>query len=60
MEQHLLAYFIGIFIVFFSHAYMLYAPNQQMFSMQQHSYMNVLAALLIAYYFMFKENYISF
>ena len=60
MEQHLIAYFIGIFIVFGSHSFMLYNPTQQLFSMEQHSYINIIAAVLIAYYFMFTEKYISF
>jgi hypothetical protein len=60
MEQHLLAYFIGIFIVFASHAYMLYKPEQALMTMQQHCYINILAAALIAYYFLQKEGYISF
>jgi hypothetical protein len=60
MEQHLIAYFIGIFIIFSSHAYMLYKPNEKIMTMEQHCYINIIAALLIAYYFMFNEKYISF
>ena len=60
MEQHLLAYYLGIIIIFGSHAYMLYKPNEKLMTMEQHSYINIIAALLIAYYFMFKEKYISF
>ena len=60
MDKHLIAYFIGIFIVFASHIYILYKPDQQLISMKTHTYGNILAALLIAYYFMNKENYIDF
>lgn len=60
MEQHLISYFIGIFIIFASHAYILYNPNQPLTTMQQHSYINILAGTLIAYYFLHKEGYISF
>lgn len=60
MDQHLISYYIGIFIVFMSHAYMLYAPNKQLMTMEQHCYINILAAFLIAYYFMFNEKFIQF
>ena len=60
MEQHLLIYFIGIFIVLASHAYVLYKPNQPLMTMQQHCYINILATALIAYYFLHKESYIVF
>lgn len=60
MDQHLIAYFIGIFIVFASHLYILYKPNQPSMVMQQHAYINILGATLIAYYFLHKERYIAF
>jgi hypothetical protein len=60
MEQHLLAYYIGILIVFGSHFYMLMYPDMPLTSPHVHSYVNILAATLIAYYFMHKENFISF
>lgn len=55
MEQHLIAYYLGILIIFFSHVYMIYksGPNT-------HSVINIVAVLLIAYYFMNKEEYIKF
>lgn len=60
MEQHLTSYYFGIAIVFFSHAYMLYAPTKPLMTMEQHCYLNIAAALLIAYYFMHKEGFIKF
>jgi hypothetical protein len=60
MEQHFLAYAVGIFIVFSSHTYMLYAPNKPLSTIEQHCYVNILASFLIAYYFMFKEGYINY
>lgn len=59
MEQHLLAYYIGIFIVFASHSYMLINPSQPISTLEQHIYANLIAACLIAYYFTNKEGYIN-
>jgi tRNA C32,U32 (ribose-2'-O)-methylase TrmJ len=56
MNIHLLAYFIGITILFLSHAYMLV----KMPSMRDHSILNLVAASLVAYYFMHREGYIRF
>ena len=56
MDSHLIAYFI--FIVFASHVYMLVvSPSTEMVI---HSVVNIVAACLIAYYFMNKEKYIKF
>jgi hypothetical protein len=60
MDQHLVSYYIGIFIIFASHIYMLYKPQQSAINMQQHSYVNIGAGLFIAYYFLHKEGYIKF
>lgn len=60
MDRHLLAYFLGISIVILSHAYGLLKPGRPPMSMKQHCYINLLAAALIAYYFMHAEAYISF
>jgi hypothetical protein len=60
MNLHLIAYYIGIFIVFASHLFLLYNPDQKNFDMKQHSYANLFAAVLIAYYFMNKEGFINF
>ena len=54
MEIHLISYYIGIFIVFGSHAYTIFKSKDK--HMINHSWLNILAALLIAYYFMNKEN----
>jgi hypothetical protein len=59
MQQHLISYYIGILIVLLSHLHMLMRPTQ-MFTMKQHAYLNILAAVLIAYYFMNKEGFIKF
>ena len=60
LEQHLLSYAVGIFIIFASHIYILYSPNTPLTRMQTHSYMNIVAAMMVAYYFLFKEHYIDF
>ena len=60
MEQHLLAYYIGILIIFGSHLYILMSPGNPLMTMTMHSYVNIFAALLIAYYFMNKEQFIKF
>jgi hypothetical protein len=55
---HLIAYYAGIVIVFLTHIYTL--VNNPTDMMKYHSYINIFAALLIAYYFMNKEEFISF
>jgi hypothetical protein len=58
MKKHLISYYIGIIIVFFSHIYtLLDNPTEMMF---YHSFLNILASILIAYYFMNKEKFINF
>ncbi len=54
MEIHLISYYIGIFIVFGSHAYIIFKSKDK--DMINHSWLNIVAVLLIAYYFMNKEN----
>jgi hypothetical protein len=59
MDIHLVSYYIGIFIVFLSNIYVLvYKPSYKM--MIYNAYLNILGALLIAYYFMHKERFIKF
>lgn len=60
MDKHLISYYIGICIVFFSHLFTLLYPEITIMSMKQHSYLNILGGLCIAYYFMNKENFIDF
>lgn len=60
MDQHLIAYYIGIFIVFASHIYIIYKPADLHTSPETHAYINLVAALLIAYYFTSKEDFIHF
>lgn len=59
MDSHLIAYYIGIFIVFASHLYVLSKAGISS-EMKIHSYVNILAVILIAYYFMHKEGHIKF
>lgn len=51
MDIRLISYFIGIFIVFFSHIYMLFVGNPSN-QLKIHCYINLIATVLIAYYFM--------
>ena len=61
MDIHLISYYIGIFIVFFTHLLMLVLPEwSKKISMHMHAYLNIFAVFLIAYYFMNKEKFISF
>jgi len=60
MDQHLVAYYIGIAIVFLSHGYNIVEPTKPLFSMQIHNWLNLAAAFLIAYYFLFQEKYITY
>lgn len=61
MNIHLLSYYIGIAIVFFTHLIILVLPKwSKNISMQVHAYLNIIACFLIAYYFMHKERFISF
>lgn len=61
MDKHLISYYIGIVIVFVSHVYsIVYKDNPLQITMTQHSYANILAVALIAYYFMNKEGFIQF
>jgi hypothetical protein len=56
MEKHLIFYFIGIAIVFLTHASMLFKSP----AMRTHALVNLFAAACIAYYFMHREGYIRF
>ena len=51
-NNHLIAYYIGIAIVFITHFFMLYEPK-----MKLHAFINLVGAFLIAYYFMDKEYF---
>jgi hypothetical protein len=53
---HLASYYIGIAIIFLTHMFMLV----QMPSMRTHSIINLVAAVMIAYYFMAREKFIDF
>lgn len=60
MDRHLIFYYIGIFIIFASHIYLLVVTKKDDTMMQGHSYINLAAGLFIAYYFMNKEKFIDF
>jgi hypothetical protein len=55
MDFHLIAYYIGIAIVFLTHAFLLMGGR-----MTVHAGLNLVAGGLIAYYFMNKEGFIQF
>ena len=59
MDIHLVSYYIGIFIIFFSNIFLL-MYNKSYKIIMYHAYLNIIAALLIAYYFMNKEKFIKF
>lgn len=59
MNVHLAFYYIGISIIFLSHIYML-VTDFHSDSMKVHAWINLFAALCIAYYFMNKEGMIDF
>jgi hypothetical protein len=55
MDFHLLAYYIGIMIVFGTHIYLIMKGG-----VTAHAGINLLGGALIAYYFMNKEGFIKF
>jgi len=58
MNIHLVSYYLGIFIIFATHIWMLFSSSSN--SMRIHSLLNLMAACFIAYYFMNKEKFIKF
>jgi hypothetical protein len=59
MDIHLISYYIGIFVVFFSQIYIL-LTNTGSKTVTYNAYITILGAALIAYYFMNKEKFIYF
>jgi hypothetical protein len=57
MNIHLLAYYIGIAIIFITHLYML---KDSKIDMRSHAIINLVGGGLIAYYFMNREGFIKF
>ena len=55
---HLIFYYIGITIVFLTHIFMLIMPSMK--GMRLHAVINIIGALCIAYYFMYREGFIKF
>ena len=55
MYRHLIFYYIGIAIVFYTHLSMLFSNVYN-----THALVNTFAACCIAYYFMNKEGFIRF
>lgn len=60
MDVHLISYYIGIFIVFFSQVFILFNNSISKVMITFYAYLNIFAAFLIAYYFMNKEKFIKF
>ena len=56
MNIHLVFYYIGIAIIFFTHLFMVFKSG----GIRSHAVLNLFAAACIAYYFMFREGYIQF
>jgi hypothetical protein len=59
MDIHLITYYIGILIIFALNIYILSSSKSNK-NITSYAYMNILAGLLIAYYFMHKEKFIYF
>jgi hypothetical protein len=57
MNRHLIFYYLGIAIIFFSHIGMLFNKSAEA---RAHAAANLFAGACIAYYFMNKEKFIQF
>jgi hypothetical protein len=54
MEIHLVSYYIGILIIFFTNLYIIFNNKDQ--TVINYSYLNIFGTLLIGFYFMDKEH----
>jgi hypothetical protein len=59
MDIHLVSYYIGIIVLFLFNISLLFGSWSYKY-VKYYSVVNIMAALLIAYYFMYKEKFISF
>ncbi len=59
MDIHLISYYIGILTIFVLNIYILSSSKSNK-NITSYAYMNILAGLFIAYYFMYKEKFIEF
>ena len=57
MDRHIVFYYLGIAIIFFSHIGMLFSQSA---GARTHAAVNLFAGACIAYYFMNKERFIQF
>lgn len=60
MDSTLIAYYIGISIILITHIYILvFKKSMDGMTSQTHAILNILAAAMIAYYFLSKEKIIK-
>lgn len=59
--RHLASYTIGISVIILTHFYLLsIQTTMSETDTEIHSYINLIAAFMIAYYFLYNEKYIEF
>ncbi len=61
LDIHLISYYIGISIIILTHVWLIFlVKNMGRNDVMWHSIVNIIAIILIAYYFLFKEGFIKF